>query len=57
VASSSHIEPGGTGKITAKINIRGRAGFVSKHIQVFSNDPKRHVVSLSLTAMIEKVLK
>jgi hypothetical protein len=54
VASSSHVNPGDKGKITAKINVKGKTGFISKNIQVFSNDPKRHVVSLSLKTIVEK---
>jgi uncharacterized protein DUF1573 len=54
VASSSHLNPGEKGRITAKIDIKGRVGVVSKTIQVFSNDPKRHVVSLSVRAIIKK---
>jgi hypothetical protein len=52
MASSSHINPGETGKITAKIDTRGRKGIVSKGIQVYSNDPKRPSVKLSLKALI-----
>jgi hypothetical protein len=48
------LNPGEKGRITAKIDIKGRAGTVSKNIQVFSNDPKRHVVSLSVMAIIKK---
>jgi hypothetical protein len=53
MASSSHIKPGETGRITAKIDTTGRKGIVSKNIQVFSNDPKRPSVSLSLKALIQ----
>jgi len=54
VASSSHIKPGDKGKITAKIDIKGRSGALSKNVQVFSNDPKRPTVTLSLKAIIKK---
>jgi hypothetical protein len=53
MASSSHINPGENGKITAKIDTKGRIGPVSKNIQVFSNDPKRSVVTLTLKAVIK----
>jgi hypothetical protein len=53
MASSSHIKPGEKGKITAKIDTQGRIGPVSKNIQVFSNDPKRPSVSLSLKALVQ----
>lgn len=53
MASSSHINPGDSGKITAKVDTKGRIGPISKGIQVFSNDPKRPVVSLFLKAVIK----
>jgi len=53
MASSSRLKPGEKGKITAKINIKDRAGSISKSVQVFSNDPKRHIVSLFLKAIIK----
>ncbi len=52
MASSSRLSPGEIGKITAKIHTQGRKGTVSKGIQVFSNDPKRPVVTLYLIAVI-----
>jgi Protein of unknown function (DUF1573) len=54
MASSSHLKPGEKGQITAKIDIKGRSGPVSKNVQVFSNDPKRSVVTLSIHAIIQK---
>jgi len=53
MASSSRLGPGEKGKITAKINIKDRAGSISKSVQVFSNDPKKHIVSLFLKAIIK----
>jgi hypothetical protein len=53
MASSSRLRPGEKGKITAKINIKDRAGSISKSVQVFSNDPKKHIVSLFLKALIK----
>lgn len=52
MASSDHLRPKEKGKIVAKIDTKGRMGVLSKKVQVFSNDPKRHVVVLSLKAMI-----
>jgi hypothetical protein len=54
MASSSHLKPGEKGKITARIDIRGRKGVVSKSVQVFSNDPKKPVVNLSLKSTIKQ---
>ncbi len=53
MASSSHLKPGEKGKIIVKINIKSRAGFISKKVQVFSNDPKRSIVTLFLNATIK----
>jgi hypothetical protein len=53
MASSSHLNPGESGKISAKIDTKGRIGLVKKGVQVFSNDPKRPVVSLYLKALIK----
>ncbi len=52
MASSSHLQPGETGKISARIDTAGRGGIVSKRIQVHSNDPKKPVVSLMLRATV-----
>jgi len=54
MASSSRLKPGEKGKITAKVDIKGRRGIISKSVQVFSNDPKRPVVTLFLKAMIKE---
>ena len=53
MASSSQIKPGETGSITASINTIGRKGPLSKIVRVYSNDPKRSVVTLSLNAIIQ----
>jgi hypothetical protein len=53
MASSSQLKPGEKGKLIAKINIKGRVGSVSKGVQVFSNDPKRSLVTLFLNATIK----
>jgi hypothetical protein len=54
MASSSRITPGEKGEITAKIDIKGRAGFISKNVRVFSNDPKKAQVTLVLRAIIQR---
>jgi hypothetical protein len=53
VASSSRLKPGEKGKIDAKIAISGKKGYISKSIRIFSNDPKKPVVSLTLKAEIK----
>jgi hypothetical protein len=53
MVSSDHIKPGDKGKITAKIDIQGRKGVLSKSIRVFSNDPRNPTVTLALKATIK----
>jgi hypothetical protein len=53
VASSSHLEPGETGSISAKVSTKGRTGSLSKGINVFSNDPERPTIRLSIHTKIE----
>jgi hypothetical protein len=53
MASSDHLKPKEKGKIIAKINIKGRSGYLSKTIRVMSNDPKRPLVILILRGMIK----
>jgi hypothetical protein len=53
MASSSLLKPGEKGEIIAKVDIKGRAGPLHKSIKVISNDPKRHMVTLFLKAMIK----
>jgi len=54
MASSSHLKPGEKGKITAKIDMKGRKGALYKTVQVFTNDPNRPSVVLSLRAIIQE---
>jgi hypothetical protein len=54
VVSSTHLNPGEKGKISARIDVKNRAGSLSKSVQVFSNDPKRPVVNLLLKALIRQ---
>jgi len=52
VASSSHLKPGEEGKIVANIDIKGKVGFISKSVKVFTNDPQKPAVNLVLKALI-----
>jgi hypothetical protein len=54
VVSSTNLNPGEKGKISAKINISGREGSILKNVKVISNDPKRPVINLSLKALIRQ---
>jgi len=53
VASSSHLKPGEEGKIVATIDIKGKIGFISKTVKVFTNDPQKPAVNLVLKALIK----
>ena len=52
MVSSRHLNPGEKGKIIAKVNIKGRRGYISKNVQIFTNDPKRPFVTLNMKAFI-----
>jgi hypothetical protein len=54
MASSDHIKPGEKGKITAKIDTRGKMGSLAKSIRIFSNDPRNPTIVLSLKAKIKQ---
>jgi hypothetical protein len=52
MASSSQIKPGEKGKIVAALDARDFKGQVVKEIWVFSNDPKRPKVTLTIKAEV-----
>lgn len=53
MASSSHIKPGDSGAIKVTIDTRSRiVGTLFKIIEVFSNDPKKPKVILTLKVAI-----
>ncbi len=52
MASSSHIKPGEAGRIVATLDARDYKGRVVKEIWVFSNDPKRPKLTLTLKAEV-----
>jgi hypothetical protein len=53
VASSSRLKPGEEGKIGATVDIKGKIGFITKTVKVFTNDPKKPMVILVLKALIK----
>ena len=53
MASSSHLKPGEKGRLTAKVDTRNRAGAIMKSVTVYTNDPVRPKVVLSLKADIK----
>ena len=52
MASSGRLKPDEAGEITATVNTRGRKGWLNKTVRVFTNDPERPEVILSLKAMV-----
>ena len=52
MASSSHLKPGEKGKLTAIIDTHGKGGLLVKSVEVFSNDPERPKITLTLKADI-----
>jgi hypothetical protein len=52
MASSSHLKPGDRGTIRASLDTRGRMGKLIRTILVFTNDPARPRVILTLKAEI-----
>jgi hypothetical protein len=55
VASSSRLKPGETGKIAVTIDTKGKIGYITKTVKVFTNDPKKPTVNLVLKALIKVV--
>ena len=53
MASSSRLKPGEEGKIVATIDIKGKIGFLTKTVKVFTNDPQKPAVNLLLKALIK----
>lgn len=53
MASSSRLKPGDEGKIVATIDMRGKIGYITKTVKVYTNDPKRPVVNLVLKALVK----
>ncbi|MBI5639825.1 MAG: c-type cytochrome [Nitrospirae bacterium] len=48
MASSSRLKPGEKGRISVSVDVRGKRGSLTKTIQVYANDQKRPVTTLSL---------
>jgi len=57
LASSGHLAPGGKGKISITTDVRDKLGKISKTIQVYSNDPKRPRITLTLTMKVIEGVK
>jgi hypothetical protein len=53
MASSSHLKPGEKGSLTATVDTHNRMGLTVKTVEVFTNDPERPKVVLTLKADIK----
>jgi hypothetical protein len=53
MASSDHLKPGEKGSLTARIDTHNRQGLTVKTVEVFTNDPDRPRVVLTLRADIK----
>ena len=53
MASSSRLKPGEKGSLTATVDTRNRMGLTVKTVEVFTNDPDRPKVVLTLKADIK----
>jgi hypothetical protein len=54
MASSSQIKPGEKGRINVTIDLGKTEGTIIKNIIVYSNDPRRPKVTLTLKAEIRR---
>ncbi len=53
MASSSRLGPQEKGKISVKVDIKGKSGNIWKTVQVYSNDPATPVSVLSLIMQVK----
>ena len=53
MASSSRLEPQEKGKISVKVDIKGKAGNIHKTVQVYTNDPANPVTNLSVKLQVK----
>jgi len=53
VASSGHLKPGEKGRISVSVDVRRKSGGLTKTVQVFTNDPKKAITTLSVRMFIK----
>ncbi|OGW28163.1 MAG: hypothetical protein A2X59_13235 [Nitrospirae bacterium GWC2_42_7] len=53
MASSSHLKPGEKGKISVSVNNNGKSGNISKTIQIYTNNPKKPVTTISVAMRVK----
>lgn len=52
MASSSRLKPGESGRIRVTVDLRGKTGNLMKTVHVYTNDPGKPVVNLSVMAKV-----
>ncbi len=53
MASLSHLKPGERGRIQVTVDVAGKRGPISKAVQVYSNDAKQPVVTLTVAMQVK----
>jgi cytochrome c5 len=56
MASSSHLGPREKGKISVKVDVKGKTGNIQKTIQVHTNDPANPVTNLFVIMQVKDSL-
>ena len=56
MASSSHLEPKGKGKINVKVDIKDKSGNIQKTVQIYTNDPAKPVTVLYLIMQVKDTI-
>jgi hypothetical protein len=54
MASSSHLKPGEKGRISLTVNLKGRSGSLTKTVHVYTNDPRKPVIDLSVKMEVRR---
>jgi hypothetical protein len=52
MAGPSHLKPGEKGSILAKVSTTGIKGYVIENVEVWSNDPVRSRITLTVKAYV-----
>jgi hypothetical protein len=52
MAGPSRLKPGDKSSILVKVNTNGRSGLLTENVEVWSNDPVRSEIMLTLKAYI-----
>jgi len=54
VISSNHLEAGQVGQIKVSVDTAGKAGYLEKHVTIYSNDRVMPVLTLTVSLDIVK---